>query len=143
MVNYKNVPSYKLAKMLTGILKPYLPLPNVYNILNSVQLLNDLSQIPFVLELKVASLDVSNMYTNIPTTDLIDIIDTICRKYNLEDTLIKEILTITRLIITQNYFSFQDKTYSQDNGLATGAPTSSILSEIYLQFLENTKIFVS
>jgi len=143
MVNYKNVPSYKLAKMLTGILKPYLPLPNVYNILNSVQLLNDLSQIPFVLELKVASLDVSNMYTNIPTTDLIDIIDTICRKYNLEDTLIKEILTITRLIITQNYFSFQDKTYSQDNGLATGAPTFSILSEIYLQFLENTKIFVS
>jgi len=29
----------------------------------------------------------------------------------------------------------------QSNGLAMGAPTSSILSEIYLQFLENTKIF--
>jgi len=65
----------------------------------------------------------------------------ICRKYNQEDMLIREILTITRLIITQNYFSFQDKTYLQDNGLAMGAPTTYILSEIYLQFLENTKIF--
>jgi hypothetical protein len=31
--------------------------------------------------------------------------------------------------------------YLQKNGLATGAPTSSILSEIYLQYLENTKIY--
>jgi hypothetical protein len=45
------------------------------------------------------------------------------------------------LIVTRNYFKFQDKTYLQKNGLAIGAPTSSALSEIYLQFMENTKIF--
>jgi hypothetical protein len=81
------------------------------------------------------------MYTNIPTKDLIGIIDTLYRNHNLEDTLIREILTITRLIITQDYFSFQGKTYLQGNGLEMGAPTSSILSEIYLQYLESTKIF--
>jgi hypothetical protein len=64
-----------------------------------------------------------------------------CKNYNLEPTVIQEILKFTRLITTQNYFKFQDKTYLQKNGLATGASTSSILSEIYLQYLENTKIY--
>ena len=131
IINYKNAPSYKLAKMFTGILKSYPPLPNVYNVQNSVQLMNDLSQIPFVPELKLASLDISNMYTNIPTKDLIDIIDMVCKQHNIEYMLKREILTITRLIIMQNYFSFQKKTYIQSNGLAMGAPTSSIFSEIY------------
>ena len=45
------------------------------------------------------------------------------------------------MIVTQNYFKFQDKTYLQKNGLAMGAPTSSVLSEIYLECMENTKIF--
>jgi len=116
-------------------------MPNVCNIQNSIQLMNDISQIPFVPELKLASLDISNVYTSILTKDLISIINTICKKHNIEDTITREILSITNLIITQNYFSFQDKTYIQSNGLAMGAPTSSFLPEIYLQFLENTKIF--
>ena len=103
--------------------------------------MNDISQIPFVPELKLASLDISNMYTNIPTKDLINIINNLCKNHNIEDTVTREIIFITNLIITQNHFSFQDKTYVQNNGLAVGAPTSSILSKIYLQFLENTKIF--
>jgi hypothetical protein len=36
---------------------------------------------------------------------------------------------------------FNDKTYIQQSGLAMGAPTSSIFSEIFIQFLENTKIY--
>ena len=140
-VNFRNAPSYKLAKMLTDILKTHLPMPNVCNIQNSIQLMNDFSQIPFVPELKLAFLDISNMYTNIPTKDLISIIKTTCKKHNLKARITREILSITNLIITQIYFSFQDKTYIQSNGLAMGAPTSSFLPEIYLQFLENTKIF--
>jgi hypothetical protein len=34
-----------------------------------------------------------------------------------------------------------DQTYIQHDGLAMGAPTSSILSEFYLQHLENSKIY--
>ena len=141
IVNYRNAPSYKLAKMFTEKLKTYIPLPHVYNVQNSVQLMKDLSEIPFNPRLKLASLDISNMYTNIPTEELLKIIDTMCEKHNLEDTLRHEILEIARLIIAQNYFKFQEKTYLQKNGLAMGAPTSSILSEIYLQFTENTKIY--
>jgi len=124
--------------MFTGILKSHIPLPNVHNVQNSVQIMKDLSHIPFFSELKLASLDISNMYTSIPTEDPTNIIDTLCKIHNLEDTLTRENLTMARLIITHNYFSFLDKTNLQKNGLAMGAPTSSILSEIYLQYLENT-----
>ena len=34
-----------------------------------------------------------------------------------------------------------DQTYVQHDGFAMGAPTSSILSEFYLQHLENSKIY--
>jgi hypothetical protein len=44
-------------------------------------------------------------------------------------------------IIKQNYFQFQNVYYLQETGLAIGSPTSSILSEIYLQYTENTAIY--
>ena len=51
------------------------------------------------------------------------------------------ILQITNLFTAQNYFKFRDKTFLQTDGLAMGAPTSSVLSELYLHYLENTTIF--
>jgi hypothetical protein len=43
--------------------------------------------------------------------------------------------------LDQNYFRYQDTIYVQTEGLAMGAPTSSLFSEIYLQHLEGTQIF--
>lgn len=95
IVNFKNALSYKLAKMLTRILKSYIPLPNVYNVQNSVQLMRDLSDIPSVPGLKLVSLDVWDMYTNIPTEDVINIISNLCKLHNLNKPMTKDILTIT------------------------------------------------
>jgi len=39
IVNFINVPSYKLTNTFTGDLKSYISLPNVYNVQNSVQLI--------------------------------------------------------------------------------------------------------
>jgi len=73
--------------------------------------------------------------------ELENIILTLCKQQGLVDTLTREILAVTKTILMQNYFSFKGKTYLQKKGLAMGAPTSSIVSEIYLQHLENTKVF--
>ena len=44
--------------------------------------------------------------------------------------------------ILQNYFQFNNLQYTQKQGPVMGSPfSSSILSEICLQFLENTKIY--
>ena len=141
IINFRNAPTYNLPKTLTNALKKYIPLPHVYNVQNSVHLMKDLSEIPYNPDLRIASLNISNMYTNIPTKDLLNIIQNICENNGLESAVKQEILSLTRLIIMQNYFRFQNRTYIQKSGLAMGAPSSSILSEIYLQFMENTKIF--
>jgi len=80
------------------------------------------------------------MYSNIPTNELEHIIHVLCKQQDIDATLMQEILAITHTILSQNYYGFKGKTYLQAKGLAMGAPSSSILSEIYLQFLENTKI---
>jgi hypothetical protein len=96
--------------------------------------MKDLENIPCTPDLRLASLDISNMYTKFPMNELLDIIENAC-KNSLEPLMRQETLCFTRLIVTQNYFGFEDKTYLQKNGLAVGAPTSSALSEIYLQFI--------
>jgi hypothetical protein len=64
-----------------------------------------------------------------------------CIEQKLEEKFTDEILSVTHAILQQNYFQFQDSCYVQKTGLAMGAPTSSILSEIYLQHMEQNKIF--
>jgi hypothetical protein len=49
-------------------------------------------------------------------------------------------IMLTRTVTDQNYFQFLDTTYIQSDGLAMGAPTSSILSDVYLPYFENSKI---
>jgi len=59
----------------------------------------------------------------------------------MEEKLKQEFMKIYRLLIEQNYFRFQDTVYLQKECLAMGAPTSSIFSEVYLQYIENTEIY--
>jgi hypothetical protein len=80
------------------------------------------------------------MHSNIPTDELNHIIRSMCLEQSLDRKLTDETLYITRTVLEQNYFQFQDSFYIQKTGLALGAPTSSILSEIYLRYVEHTKI---
>jgi hypothetical protein len=41
----------------------------------------------------------------------------------------------------QNYFQFQQKCFKQTEGLAMGAPTSAILTGIYIQNMEHKQIY--
>jgi len=43
-----------------------------------------------------------------------------------------ELTKLVKTFITQNYFRFHNMTYLKRDGLAMGAPTSSVLSEFYL-----------
>jgi hypothetical protein len=62
LVNYKSAPSYNLAKWFAKVLKEFIPLPNIYNVPNSVHLMKKLADIPYGPDLRLASLDISNMF---------------------------------------------------------------------------------
>jgi hypothetical protein len=49
-------------------------------------------------------------------------------------------MKLVQTILNQNYFQHDNQTFKQQDGLVIGAPISAILSEIFLQYLENNNI---
>ena len=139
IVNWTNAPAYKLAKKLMKDLQKHIPLPYAFNVKNIIHLMKDLTNIPYDNNIKLASFDITNMYTNIPTNDLPNIIHYLQSINYVNPSTQTEILHVCSTILNQNYFQFEDSFFIQNTGLAMGAPTSSILSEIYLQFLEKQR----
>jgi hypothetical protein len=61
--------------------------------------------------------------------------------HNLVDPQVKhELLNWYDVITKQNYFLYNNNTIIQNDGLAMGAPFSSILAEIFLQYIQNTHL---
>jgi hypothetical protein len=140
IVNWKEAPAYKLVTMLTKKLGILIPLPYILNIKNTNQLMEDLD-IPFDKDLKFFTFDIENTNSNISITEITKIIEVMCKQNRLNMEIKNEIIKTCNILTKENYFQYEDLQYRQEDGLAMGAPTSSILSEIYLQYLENTKIF--
>jgi hypothetical protein len=126
IINWTNAPAYKIAKVLVKKLEAFILLPNVFNVRNSTHLITDLKEIPIDSDLRFASFDIA-MYSNIPTKDLIK---QSCYQHELQHNIRTEILNLSNILIQQNYFQYQDLTYIQKEGLAMGARSSSLLSEI-------------
>jgi hypothetical protein len=125
VINWRNAPTYELAKYLTKTLHSYLYLPYTYNIHNSIYVI-DLQTIELNKDIRICSFDTENMYTNVPNHYTINIISTIL-KGNPQSN---ENFHITQTIMEQNYFQFNQQYYKQTNGVPMGAPTSAILAEI-------------
>jgi len=48
------------------LLSQYLQLTYTFNIQTTIELIHDLKSIPIILDTRLASFDIQNMYTNIP-----------------------------------------------------------------------------
>jgi hypothetical protein len=92
-----------LAKILTKKLESYIPLPYTFNVNNTVQLLNDLIDIPYDSSIKFASFDITNMYSSIPTKELLRIINTICEEQGMSKQTKQEITELSQTLVEQNY----------------------------------------
>jgi hypothetical protein len=141
VINWKNALAYKIAKMLTKKLLTYIPLPYTYNVKNTTHLINDLKEIPYNRNLRLASLDITNMYPNIPTSELITIIDRAYLNNPIENDLKRDIIKLTKTIIEQNCFQFCRRTYIQSEGFSHGSPDLIRIAKFDLQQLESIKIY--
>ena len=73
------------------------------------------------------------MYLKTPVIKTRHILKNIIKFNQLDSHTNKELLTWYNTITKQNYFTNQNKTIIQNDRLAKGAPSSGILSEIFLQ----------
>jgi hypothetical protein len=79
------------------------------------------------------------MYTNIPVGELLLITENLLKDNGMAIPICEEIIQYCKNIANQKYCQHNNTQYAQVDGLAMGAPTSSIFSEIYLQRLVHTK----
>jgi hypothetical protein len=112
-------------------------LPYKYNIINTTHCAESLIKLNVLPTSKIITLDITNLYTNIPSKETIELVyhmlqEMIPDSKKLHDE-INELLKIT---IFQNYFVSDNTIWQQENGTPMGSPISGILAEIFLQNLE-------
>ena len=133
VVNWRNAPAYKLSKLFTEKVCQLAPNPNAFNIKNSQELLHDLKNTPILPQHTLASLDITNMYSNIPVEETRTILENTLTQNLVESHTKQELLGWYDIITKQNYFLHKDKTLFQKDGLAMGAPSSGVIAEMFLQ----------
>ena len=116
------------------------PLPNTHNLENTTDLLKKLEKAPVLPHFTLASLDISNLYTNNPVKETKEIIANNLDNNNIEPQVKHELLNWYDTITNQNYFSNNGKIHIQKEGLAMGALTSGIIAEFFLQHLKDTHL---
>ena len=140
IVNYIPAPAYKLKKYINNLLKDILILPYQHNIKNSKFLTDKIGNLKITQHCRIISLDINNMYTNIPLEETLIIIKEKLEQLHFPGIYIEQFINLTRCVLHQNYFYFDNKYYIQKDGLPMGSPLSSLISEIFLQYLESIYI---
>ena len=57
-----------------------------------------------------------------------------------DSQIMTQIIELTKIVLSQNYFMFQDKIYHTNKGVAMGSPISSTIAEIFIQHYEKNYI---
>jgi hypothetical protein len=82
--NYKNAPTYYIAKFLAKWLKQNLNLPYKYNINNTIQCTESLTKLNILPTSKIITLDIINLYTNILSNETIELMYHKLQEMNLD-----------------------------------------------------------
>ena len=139
VINNRTAPAYKLANHLTKILDQYITLYNRYTVTNSINLANDLTHLKIHENHRLITFDIKDLYVNIPVAETLNIIKAKLLQNN-DSRITHQILSLLRVVLTQNYFGFQQSIYQPEQGISMGSPLSGLIVEIFPQHYEDTNI---
>ena len=137
VVKWRNAPAYQLSKLFTKKLNHLLPLHHAFNIKNTHDLIRNLNDTQLLPHYTLASLHITNLYSNIPVTDTKVILANVLNHKLVDPQTQQEILRWYDIITKQNYFSHNKNIIIQQDSLAMGAPSSGLIAGIFLQHLEH------
>lgn len=128
---------HHLAKELVDILKPLAI--NDYYIKDSFSFANEIKIDQRFDSTTMASIDVENLFTNIPVDETIEIIleqlfeenDTVM---DLDKDRFKQLL---ELAVKDVHFIFDGQVYEQVDGVAMGSPLGPVMANIFLSYHES------
>jgi hypothetical protein len=132
IINYRNATSYYIAKIPANWLKQNFDLPFKYNVKNSIECAEIIKEPIIQPTYKMLALDITNLYTNIPINETINLITT---NACLDSIVQNEVMELIKITMSQNCFEFDNVIWQQEHGTPMGSPISNILLEIFLQHL--------
>jgi len=120
---------------MTKILTQHIALNNQYNITNSTNLAKDIVKLEITDTHRLITFDIKDLYVNIPIQETINIAQERMTKNN-DPQKTQRIIKLLKVILRQNYFTFQEQIFQPTQGVAMGSPISGLVLEIFLQHEE-------
>jgi hypothetical protein len=136
IVNNTHAPAYKTAKYLNKKLNSLINLPQTYTTKNTQEVSEELKTIHFDEHMKIITLDIKDLYVNLPIEGIPETTKFWLNKHNNASTTIEQILQLLETILKQKYFQYNNQLSRSEKEIAMGSPISSTIAEIYIQFLE-------
>jgi hypothetical protein len=119
VITNRIAPAYKLRRYLTKTLDQYISLNNFFNVTNSTNLANDLTKLEIHENHRMISFDIKDLYVNIPLHATLNVIkNKLLQNNNIQITY--QMLSLLKVILSQNYFMFQQKILSTCTGYLYG-----------------------
>jgi hypothetical protein len=115
-----HAPSYKLATFIRRDFSELIELPYTFSTKNSRQLAQEQATIQVNNSKKIITLDVKNLYVNLPMQDTLKITSLWFRKNNSDSKLAKRNLELFKIILNQYYFQYGGKLFELIRGIAMG-----------------------
>ena len=129
---YFTYPLCKIAKFIQDIIAPSIR-NSSYLLLDSIKFVQDIKSLIISRNDLMISLDIVNLFTNIPIETTLNIIReklesdvSLTTRTNLP---ISEIISMVKFIMENNYFKFDEKIYKQKTGAPMGCNLSPVLGD--------------
>lgn len=144
IVSYSGTPLYRLSNHVADILKTYTSSDHCKN---SKEFSEYIRNIRIEDDEVMVSFDVTSLYTNVPISDTLNIINNLINADQQFSTKTKippvDFMQLVESVLTKTWFSYNNKIYTQTDGVAMGGPASSVVAEIYMQFHEKNALSTS
>jgi hypothetical protein len=109
-------PLYKISKHLVRMLIKHLTFNNHYNVVNSTNLANELTKPKINENHKLIMYDIKDLYVSIPIEETLTFTKSMPLK-NSDTQTTQQIITLMRIALSQNYFTFPNKIYQLEKGI--------------------------
>ncbi|KAI5642939.1 reverse transcriptase (RNA-dependent DNA polymerase) domain-containing protein [Phthorimaea operculella] len=135
VVSYTGAPAYNLAKKANAILKKEINIEQ-HTVKNSIDLINKIKDHTLPQDATLVSFDVKNLFPSIPIDECKSAISEMLIESRMEPQQIIDLQHTISVCLEQNYFTFNNTIYKQNQGLAMGSPLSPICADIYMHMFE-------
>jgi hypothetical protein len=136
VVSFYTAPTYKLAKHANNLFYSMLKFNPPYTVKNSLELIDKIQHTKVNSNNILVSFDVVSLFTSVPVNELKVALNSHIDTLNINPVVKSDLVNLLNLCIDQNYFSFNNKIYTQQDGLSMGSPLSPVLADFFMSYLE-------